>query len=91
MAVDTKEKRMNAAAVGRPWMRSKLPGANDQAWRIASGNGYGGNEIEGGLVEGFQYTIPAARFDYTLPGTEMDYTIPAAHVHYTIPETVIRK
>jgi len=45
MAVDTQEKRMAATGVGRPWMRGKLPGTNDQEWRIASGNGYGGNEI----------------------------------------------
>lgn len=45
MAVDTQEKRQNASGVGRTWMRSKLPGANDQAWRIASGHGYGGNAI----------------------------------------------
>jgi len=45
MAVDSQEKRMNAVGVGRPWMRTKLPGANDQPWRVASGNGYGGNAI----------------------------------------------
>ncbi len=45
MALDTKEKRMNVVGVGRPWMRAKLPGTNDQAWRVASGNGYGGNTI----------------------------------------------
>jgi hypothetical protein len=45
MALDTQEKRMNVVGVGRPWLRTKLPGAKDQAWRVASGNAYGGNEI----------------------------------------------
>lgn len=45
MALDTKEKRMAAAGVGRPWMRAKLPGANDEEWRIASGNAWGGNTL----------------------------------------------
>jgi hypothetical protein len=47
MAIDTQEKRMAASGAGRPYMRGKLPGANDQEWRIASGNGYGGNSIAG--------------------------------------------
>ena len=42
---DSQEDRMNVVGVGRPWMRSKLPGAKDQQWRIASGNAYGGNTI----------------------------------------------
>lgn len=50
MAVDTQEKRMNAVGVGRPYLRSKLPGANDQPWRIASGNGYGANTIAAAVV-----------------------------------------
>ena len=45
MALDTKEKRMAAAGVGRPWMRAKLPGANDEEWRVASGNAWGGNAL----------------------------------------------
>lgn len=45
MAIDTKEKRINVVGVGRPYLRTKLPGATDQPWRIASGNGYGGNTI----------------------------------------------
>lgn len=45
MALDSKEKRMAVVGVGRPWMRTKLPGTNDQEWRIASGNAYGGNPI----------------------------------------------
>ncbi|KKL72026.1 hypothetical protein LCGC14_2089030 [marine sediment metagenome] len=39
---------MAVTGVGRPWMRSKLPGTNDQEWRIASGNAYGGNALSGG-------------------------------------------
>ena len=46
MAVDTQEKRMNAARVGRPWTRARLAvGATDEQSRIASGNGYGGNAL----------------------------------------------
>jgi hypothetical protein len=41
---------MAATGVGRPWMRGKLPGANDQEWRIASGNAYGGNVIATYLI-----------------------------------------
>lgn len=50
MALDTQEKRMNAAKVARPFMRAKFPGAVDQAWRVASGNAYGGNEIAAPVV-----------------------------------------
>ena len=81
---------MSVVGVGRPWARSHHTGTINQAWRMASANVYSGNEIEGALVEGFQYTIPASRFGYTIPGTEVDYTIPAWQVHYTIPETVAR-
>lgn len=49
---------MAATGVGRPFMRGKLPGANDQEWRIASGNAYGGNSI----------AVPAAP-PVTLPTT----------------------
>ncbi len=45
MAIDTQEKRMEATGVGRPYQRAKLPGTNDQEWRVASGNAYGGNTI----------------------------------------------
>ena len=45
MALDTQKKRMNAVGVGRPWKRAKFPGVKDQAWRVASGNAYGGNTI----------------------------------------------
>ena len=46
MAVDTQEKRMNAARVARPWTRARLAvGATDEQSRIASGNGYGGNAL----------------------------------------------
>ena len=46
MAVDTQEKRMNAAGVARPYTRARLAvGASDQQSRIGSGNGYGGNAI----------------------------------------------
>ena len=43
MALDTKEKRMAASGVARPYMRGKFsvvaPG--DAEWRASSGNGYG--------------------------------------------------
>ena len=46
MALDTREKRMNAARVGRPWMRAKhAVGGFDEQARIASGHGYGGNAL----------------------------------------------
>jgi len=52
MALDTREKRMNAARVARPWMRAKhAVGATDQQSRIASGNGYGGNALSPGTFQ----------------------------------------
>ena len=52
MALDTREKRMNAARVARPWMRAKhAVGATDQQSRIASGNGYGGNALSAGTFQ----------------------------------------
>ncbi len=53
MALDSDEKRANAARVGRPWMRSKWPGAalSTQASRIASGHAYGGNAISSTAAE----------------------------------------
>jgi hypothetical protein len=49
MALDTREKRMNAARVARPWMRAKhAVGATDQQSRIESGHGYGGNALSPG-------------------------------------------
>ena len=62
MAIDTKEKRMAASGVGRPYLRGKLPVASpDEEWRIASGNAYGGNALSptGGL------SIPVAMHHYT--------------------------
>ena len=51
MALDTQEKRMNAARVARPWMRARLAvGATDQQSRIASGHGYGGNALSAGSL-----------------------------------------
>lgn len=41
---------MSASGAGRPWMRGKLPGAIDQAWRLASGHSYSGNAIGTGIV-----------------------------------------
>ena len=45
MAIDSREKRAAVLGVGRPWMRDKLPGTNDKAWRVASGNAYPGSFI----------------------------------------------
>jgi hypothetical protein len=84
MAVDTKEKRMNAAGVGRPWMRSKLPGANDQAWRIASGNGYGGNTIASSITEGLQWTTASGPLEWTTASGPMEWTATAGLLEWTI-------
>ena len=52
MAIDTREKRMNAARVGRPYMRAKhAVGATDEQSRIASGHGYGGNALSAGTFQ----------------------------------------
>ena len=46
MALDTAEKRQNAAGAGRPYMRTHFPVATpDEQWRIASGIAYGGNAL----------------------------------------------
>ena len=46
MALDTEEKRKAVPGVGRPFLRAKLPvAAKDEAWRLASGNAYGGNAL----------------------------------------------
>lgn len=45
MAIDSQEQRMSAVGAGRPWMRSKLPGAIDAPWRAASGHSYAGVTI----------------------------------------------
>lgn len=58
MGLDTQEKRMASTGVGRPWMRAKLPGANDQEWRIASGNAYGGNALSAVTVTVPQTQLP---------------------------------
>jgi len=78
MSVDTQEKRMNAVGVGRPWMRSKLPGSNDEAWRIASGLGYGGNALTpvsvGSQIYASEYEFIPDVLDATLTtlaGTEV--------------------
>ena len=43
MALDTQEKRMLAASVGRPWMRATYPTATpDAEWRASVGHAYGG-------------------------------------------------
>ncbi len=42
MALDSKEKRASVPGIGRPWYRTKLPGAVDAPWRAASGNVYAG-------------------------------------------------
>lgn len=55
MAVDTQEKRMNAAKVGRPFLRSKLAtGTFDEQARINCGLGYGANALSpgGGRIMG---------------------------------------
>jgi len=41
MAIDSQQKRMAAAGVGRPWMRATFPVASPtEAWRISVGNAY---------------------------------------------------
>ncbi len=99
MALDTQEKRMSATGVGRPWMRSKFPGANDQAWRIASGNAYGGNAI--GVAEAdTKYRGPlswdergglgwaqrgAIEWQATVPNQPgLEFTMPENRMHYSM-------
>ena len=86
MAVDTKEKRMNAAGVGRPWMRSKLPGANDQAWRIASGNGYGGNELSAIASIGVEWTTDDGPIEWTTTDGPIEWTVNTGPIEWTIGE-----
>lgn len=59
MALDTREKRMNAARVGRPYMRAKhAVGATDQQSRIGSSNAYGGNALSpSGIVNNQRQTM----------------------------------
>lgn len=46
MALDTAEKRQNAAGAGRVFMRTHFPVATpDEQWRIAGGIAYGGNAL----------------------------------------------
>ena len=46
MALDTAEKRQNAAGAGRVFMRTHFPVATpDEEWRIAGGIAYGGNAL----------------------------------------------
>ena len=46
MALDTSEKRQNAAGAGRVFMRTHFPIATpDEQWRIAGGIAYGGNAL----------------------------------------------
>ena len=86
MAVDSLEKRMNAVGVGRPWMRTKLPGANDQPWRVASGNGYGGNSLSGIAQPGLEFTLPVNRMHGTLPENRMHHELPVNRMDFTVPE-----
>lgn len=56
MPVNTKAKRMNAARVARPYLRTKLArGATSQSSRIASGNAYGGNTLSPPVGGGTTY------------------------------------
>lgn len=89
MAIDTQEKRMAASGVGRPFMRGKLPGSNDQEWRIASGNGYGGNSLAAVTVPdqpGLEFTIPVNRMHYTMPTDRLHHTVPVNRLHFTMAE-----
>ena len=46
MALDTQQKRMSAAGVGRPWMRAVFPVASPtEAWRLNVGLAYAGNAL----------------------------------------------
>lgn len=87
MALDTQEKRMAAVGVGRPWLRSKLPGSNDQEWRIASGNAWGGNAIaSAAMIPGLEFTLPVNRMHFTAEENRMQHTLPVNRMHFTIPE-----
>ena len=53
MAIDTRTKRAAALGVGRPYVRTKEPDATKpEAWRIASGNAYGGNDLSAAAAGG---------------------------------------
>jgi hypothetical protein len=66
MAVDTREKRMNAATVGRPYMRARhAVGATDEQSRIASGLGYGGNALSPGADEEIAQARSSFRFVFS--------------------------
>lgn len=60
MALDTQEKRMAAAGVGRPWMRATFPsGTIDAEERASIGNTYGGNPFTG-----IVYAVSKGIFEY---------------------------
>lgn len=60
MALDTQEKRMAAAGVGRPWMRATFPtGTIDAEERASIGNTYGGNPFTG-----IVYSVSRGIFEY---------------------------
>ena len=87
--IPAKEKRMNSVGVGRPWMRTKLPGAKEQPWRIVSGNGYGANTIasSAGVAQpGLEFTLPVNRMHGTLPENRMHHEMPLNRMHFTVPE-----
>lgn len=60
--IDTREKRAAIPGVGRPWMRGKLPGANDEQRRAASANSYGGNPLTPSLALGNHWVFDAGQF-----------------------------
>ena len=64
--LDSKAKRASIPGVGRPWYRTKQPAANSVAWRIASGNAYGGNALIAPVAYG-QLCVPASQFYF--PGS----------------------
>ena len=87
MAIDTHEKRRNVAGVARPWMRSKLPGSTNQAWRMATGNTYGGNELlQVPDAEGLQWVLDGSPAHWTIIGSPAHWTITGTPLHWTIEE-----
>lgn len=71
MAVDTQEKRMNAAHCGRPWKRGKFPtGGFDEQARISIGHAYGGNALSPGPVDAvLSPTLVTSFFEATSAGS----------------------
>ncbi len=94
MALDSQQKRMSAAGVGRPSMRAVFPVATPtEAWRVSIGLNFSGNAI-GALsisADAGVYTIAgtAAVFDRVLPVAVGSYTIAGTDVTLTVQRVIV--